>query len=330
MSAPQPGHTPADHPVRASVLITSYQHERYIARALESVLEQDGVSYEVLVGDDASTDASRAIISEYAEANPDRISTFFPEHNLGYDGKVLFNELLERAQGDYIASLDGDDYWTSSAKLQRQVAYLDEHPECSMCFHNVVWVHEDGSRPAVPYNPPEQTSEVDLHELLGANPVASCSTVFRREAIRPLPEWMFDQPWGDWQLVILASQHGKVHYLPELMGVHLTHPGGMWSRLSWLEALEGITACQEGLEGVIPPELEWRRRQALAETWTKRALEHARLGDRATARRCLRESFGIWPLDPRRVRRGAGEKQRILLSLKLIAARLLDGSRSTH
>lgn len=307
--------------VRVSVLVTSYQHERYIARALDSVLEQDdGVRYEVLVGDDASDDRSRAIIAEYAKAHPELIRAFFPENNLGLAGKVMLNELLQRARGEYVAKLDGDDYWTSGAKLRRQVAYLDAHPECSMCFHNVLWRHEDGSRPDVPYNGADQASEVGMQDLLSANPVASCSAVFRREAIHPLPAWYFEQPWCDWQLNLIASQQGSIHYLPELMAVHLTHPAGMWSRLSWLEALEGITRYQEGLRGVVPPELEGRRREALAETWAKRAVEHARLADRARARGCLRESFRLRPPEMRRLRRGGGEGQRLRLWLRLNVA----------
>lgn len=304
--------------MRVSVLVMSYQHERYIARALDSILEQDGdVSYEVLVGDDGSDDGSRAIIAGYAAAHPDRIRPFFPDGNLGLEGKAMFNALLQRARGEYVAKLDGDDHWTSAAKLRRQVAYLDAHPECSMCFHNVIWRHEDGRRPDVPYNGVDQRSELHMRDLLSANPVASCSVVSRRAAIHPLPQWFFEQPWGDWQVNLIASQQGAIHYLPELMAVHLTHPGGMWSRLSTLEALEGITRCQEGLRAIVPPELERYRREALAETWTKRAAEHARLAQRAQARRCLRESLRARPIDPRRLRRGGGERARILLWLRL-------------
>lgn len=313
-----------DTSVRVSVLVTSYQHERYIARALDSVLEQDGgVRYEVLVGDDGSEDGSRAVIAEYAKAHPDRVRPFFPEGNLGLAGKTMLNALLRRARGEYVAKLDGDDYWTSGAKLSRQVAYLDAHPECSMCFHNVLWRHEDASRPDVPYNGADQASELQMQDLIGANPVASCSAVFRREAIHPLPAWYFEQPWCDWQLNLIASQRGSIHYIPELMAVHLTHPAGMWSRLSWLEALEGITRFQEGLRGIVPPELEGRRREALAETWAKRAVEHARLADSAQARRCLHRSFRVRPLHARRLRRGGGEGRRILLWMRLNIVRPL-------
>jgi len=325
--APRPPANPDSDPVRVSVLITSYQHERYIARALDGILEQDaGVSFEVLVGDDASTDGTRAIIAQYAEAHPGVVRPFLPERNLGLDGKVIFSELVRRARGEYIAGIDGDDYWTSPVKLQRQVRYLDDHPECSMCFHNVLWCHEDGSRPPVAYNGADQASEVQMYELLAENPVGSCSPVFRREAIDPLPSWYFDQPWGDWPLYIIAAKHGQIHYLPDLMGVHLTHPGGMWSRLSRLEALEGTTRCQEGMRGFVPPELEAARRQALAETWVKRAVEHARLGDRAAACRCLRESFRSRAFDARRLRRGRGELRRSALWLRLSLATVLSRS----
>ncbi|MBW3593605.1 MAG: glycosyltransferase, partial [Actinobacteria bacterium] len=312
-----------------SVLVTAYQHERYVARALDSVLEQDGgVSFEILVGDDASTDATRAIIEEYAEAHPHRIRVVFPERNLGLDGKALLNELLRRARGEYVAMLDGDDHWTSPVKLRRQVAYLDEHPGCSMCFHDVLWRHEDGSRPDVRYNGGERPTDVTLDELVAGNPVASCSPVFRRSTIDPLPAWFFEQPWGDWQLYIIAAKHGTIHYLPEVMGVHITHAEGMWSRLSPLEGLEGITRCQEGMAGFVPPELERRRRQALAETWVKRAAAHARLNERAAARRCLRESFRVRPFEPRRRRRGGGERRRVALLLRLNVAEALSRNRA--
>ena len=313
--------TGAEASVRVSVIVMSYQHERYIASALASILEQDaGVPYEILVGDDASTDSSRAIIAEYAAAHPHRIRTFFPDSNLGLEGRAMFNALLQRARGEYLAKLDGDDYWTSADKLRRQVAYLDAHPECSMCFHNVLWHQEDGSRPDVPYNSADQPSELQMQDLLSANPVASCSILVRRKAVDPLPAWFFEQPWGDWQLNLIASQQGSIHYLPELMALHRTHPGGMWSQLSTLEALEGITRCQEGMRGVVPSELEWRRREALAETWAKRAAEHARLADRAEARRCLHESLGLRPIELRRLRRRGGDRRRILLWLRLNVA----------
>jgi len=279
--------------VRISVLMTTFQHERYIARAIDGVLEQRGVEFELLVGDDASTDRTRDVISEYARAHPEVIRTFFPERNLGQAGKAIFSELIERAGGDYLAVLDGDDYWTSPDKLRRQVAYLDEHPESSMCFHNVLCVYEDEARPDGPYNGPDQADEVDVSALLDRCLVASCSPVFRRASIAPLPAWYFALPWGDWPLYFIAAGHGAVRYLPDLMGVYRIHRAGMYTKLSRLDALENRTAFYDGLR--VPPEHEAARRRKLAESWVKRALEHNRLGQRAAALRCLGTAVRVSP-----------------------------------
>ena len=271
--------------MQVSVLMTSFQHERYIARALGGVLEQTGVELELIVGDDASTDATRAVIAEYANAHPGLIRTFLPERNLGQGGKAIFGELVKRARGDFIAFLDGDDYWTSPDKLRRQVRYLHEHPECSMCFHNVLCVYEDEPRADEPYNAADRPAEVEIDELLDRCVVASCSPVFRRAAIAPLPGWYFELPWGDWPLYFMAARHGALRYLPELMGVYRIHGGGMYRGLSRLEALERRTAFYEGLH--VPHRYEAARRRKLAESWLKRALEHNRLGERPAALRCL-------------------------------------------
>src|SRR3954465_15851673 len=98
--------------MRVSVLLTSYEHERYIAEALDGVLAQEGVAFELLVGDDASTDGTRSVLAPYPRDHPGVIRTFLPETNMGNGGKAIFAALMGRAQGDYLAVLDGDDYWT--------------------------------------------------------------------------------------------------------------------------------------------------------------------------------------------------------------------------
>jgi glycosyltransferase involved in cell wall biosynthesis len=287
--------------MRVSVLLTSFEHERYIAQALDGVLAQRGVDFELLVGDDASTDGTRAVIAEYARAHPGVIRTLLPQRNLGNGGKAIFSDLIELARGDYLAVLDGDDYWTAPDKLLRQVAYLDEHPECSMCFHDVLCVYEDGARADEPYNGPDQPAEVDVATLLDRCVVASCSPLFRRETISPLPPWYFQLPWGDWSLYFIAAGHGALRYLPDVMGVYRIHSAGMYSALSRLEALERRTDFYAGL--AVPPGHERELRRKLAETWVKRALEHNRLLQRPAALRCLARAAGVSPLSVPRVLR---------------------------
>jgi glycosyltransferase involved in cell wall biosynthesis len=298
---------------RVSVLITAYQHERYIARALEGVLEQRGVPFELLVGDDASTDGTRAVIERYARAHPALIRTHFPERNLGHGGSALFAALLGQARGEYVAGLDGDDFWTAPDKLRRQVAYMDEHRGCAMCFHDVLCRYEDGSRPDARFTGSLPVRRVDLPRLLDGCQIGSCAPVFRRDAIQPLPEWYFGLPWGDAPLYVIAAGRGTIDYLPDVMGVYRIHRGGMYRGLPRVRVLELQTSYYQQVR--VPQEHEARLRQRLADTWVKLGLEQQRLGDRNAARESLSQSLQVQPFDPRRLREPRGERRRLALWL---------------
>ena len=301
--------------------MTAFRHEQYVADALDGILMQEtDFDFDVLVGDDCSPDGTRAVISRYVKQHPGRVQAYFPDQNLGGGGKVIFAELIKQSRGEYIAFLDADDYWTAPDKLQKQVNYLDEHPEVAMCFHDVICRYDDGS-PDARYNDWAEPGELDYDTLLAYCPVASCSPVLRRETIDSLPDWYFDLPWGDWPLYFLATRFGIIWYMPEQMGVYRIHAGGMYTGLPRLQALETDTKFYEQLEGIVPPEHERSRQQALARVWTGRGIEHELRGERADARRCLRESLRVWPF--RRPVRwlpphwGTGEQERIRLWLRL-------------
>jgi glycosyltransferase involved in cell wall biosynthesis len=297
-----------------SVLVQTFNHERYIAEALDSVLEQRGVGpFEVLVGDDCSTDGTRSVIDAYARRHPGVVQPFYPRENMGGEGKILFAELVARSRGRYIAWLDGDDYWTCPDKLRIQTRYLDLHPRCSMCFHNAVRRTDGGEVPDVLYNPPDRPRRVAYGDLFGDNPVAACAPVFRREVIDPLPPWYFRLPWGDLPLYLVAAQRGEVHYLPEVMGVYRIHSHGMYSGVSRLRQHELDIEFFDGLAGVVRASEDGHRRRRLSIALTRAAHEHLKAGDRDAARRQLRESFRVWPIDPRRLRGGAGELRRLQL-----------------
>jgi glycosyltransferase involved in cell wall biosynthesis len=302
--------------VRVSVLVTAYQHERYIARALDGVLEQRGVPFELLVGDDASTDGTRAVIERYARAHPSLIRTFLPERNLGQGGSAIFAELLARARGELVAGLDGDDFWTSPDKLRLQVAHMDAHPGCAMCFHDVLCSYDDG-RPDERFTGEPDARRLGVPELLDGCQIGSCAPLFRRAALHPLPDWYFDLPWGDAPLYILAAGHGTIDYLPEVMGVYRIHGAGMYRSLPRVRVLELQTGYFERLR--VPPEHEPQLRRKLADTWVKLGLEHERLGAREKARECLAESLRVERFDPHRLREPRAERRRLALWLLLKA-----------
>jgi glycosyltransferase involved in cell wall biosynthesis len=295
-----------------SVLVSAYNHERYIARALDGVLEQAGVDpWEVLVGDDCSSDRTRAIVSDYARKYPAVIRTVYPERNLGGAGINMWAELLRRSRGRYVAGLDGDDYWIHPDKLRRQAEHLDDHPECSMVFHNAAYVLGDGP-PGELYNSPGQGPVLGLDELFAGCPAASCSPLFRREAISPLPPWYFRLPVGDWSLYLMAAERGEIHYLPDVMGVYRIHSGGEYSKLAPLQQKQQLVEFFEGLAGALPG-LERPRRRRLGLALVDLAREHLRHGERGEALRHLVRSYGVTPPNLRLL--APGQQERIRLSL---------------
>lgn len=130
--------------IKVSVVMPSYNHERYIRKALDSVIMQrTNFRYEILVGDDASQDGTAEILKEYSLAYPDILRIFLRERNLGASRNVY--ELMTQARGEYIASLDGDDFWTDETKLQRQVDFLESNPGFIGCAHAFKIVDDDGN-----------------------------------------------------------------------------------------------------------------------------------------------------------------------------------------
>lgn len=129
--------------IKVSVLMQVYNHEKYIRQALDSVVGQrTSFRFEVLVGEDCSTDATRSIIREYAEKYPDLVIPLFRTKNLGATKNLV--STLRHCKGEYIAFLEGDDYWNDTGKLQKQADYLDAHPECSGVMTKAIVVDRYG------------------------------------------------------------------------------------------------------------------------------------------------------------------------------------------
>lgn len=118
--------------MKLSVFIVTYNQERYIRQCLESVVAQKvNFDYEVIIGDDCSTDGTGAICDEFASKYP-QIHVYHHPKNLGLLGNWEF--VMNKCQGEYIAIVEGDDYWIDEHKLQTQVDYLDVHPDCAFTF----------------------------------------------------------------------------------------------------------------------------------------------------------------------------------------------------
>jgi glycosyltransferase involved in cell wall biosynthesis len=225
--------------MKVSVSLITYDHERFIAQAIESVLSQKAdFEWEVVVGDDCSTDRTGEIVREFADRYPGRVRALPSERNLGLVGN--FARTFRACRGEYVALLDGDDYWTNPLKLQRQVEFLDSHPECSICFHDVAVLLPDDILCATNYTAANQKEISGVLDLFETNFIATCSAMLRRDALAELPSWYPSCRWEDWPLYILYAERGKIGYLSEVMAVYRNHGRGLWSGLDGISQLEAV------------------------------------------------------------------------------------------
>lgn len=221
--------------MKVSVCVPTYNHEKYIAQMLDGALmQQTDFSFEIVIGDDGSTDSAPAIIQEYAQRFPDKIQAYLHPQNLGpkepkeFGGRnnVLF--LLKACQGEYVALCEGDDYWTDPLKLQKQVDFLEKHPDFSISHHDLEVIYEDNS-PSHSFNAIDQKAVSSIEDLLEDRWfVGTASLMYRNFFLKEdFASWHHRAAAGDWALVIQLAARGKIGYLPEVMGKYRKHRGGL-------------------------------------------------------------------------------------------------------
>jgi glycosyltransferase involved in cell wall biosynthesis len=216
--------------VKVSVCMITYNHEPFIAQAIESVLMQrTSFPYELVIGEDCSTDGTREIVRQYAEKHPDIIRPLFREQNLGMHRN--FVDTLAHCRGEYVALLEGDDYWTDPYKLQKQAEFLDEHPEYVLVCGNALTIREDeGYRVLrVARNAPS-SFDFGTRELMLENPCPTLTVMFRSGLVREFPDIYYKGSGGDRRLYLLLSEHGRCRYFNDVLGVYRIHSGGATQR----------------------------------------------------------------------------------------------------
>ncbi|WP_270400778.1 glycosyltransferase family 2 protein [Mitsuokella multacida] len=133
--------------VDLSIILPVYNHAPYIKQAIDSILMQKvNFTYEVLIGEDCSTDNSREILKNLEKNLPSNFHIFYREKNMGGKGEGNFNDLYKRMQGRYISVLEGDDFWTYEYKLQKEYDFLEAHPDYIAVAHDTEVVDENGNK----------------------------------------------------------------------------------------------------------------------------------------------------------------------------------------
>src|SRR5262245_5502127 len=184
----------------------TYNHAALVRKAVESVLMQAGpFRLQLVVGDDCSRDGTAEILAEFARKRPDVIKLLPSELNVGPN--LNFLRIYRECDGEFLALLEGDDYWLSRDKLARQLAFLDEHVGFAGCGHRVH--HIDERERVLGVFPTTAAMRYDFTALARRNPFGTCSLLYRRK-MAELPEWMKSVPCGDWPLHLLHARYGPL------------------------------------------------------------------------------------------------------------------------
>ena len=238
--------------MKLSVAMITYNQERFVAQSVESVLAQRvNFDYEIIIGDDCSTDGTRTLLTDFRRRNPERIVLILRQQNVGPMRNI--ESTLAACRGQYVAILEGDDYWTSADKIQKQVDFLDSHPECAVCCHRVKFMYETGS-PEVDVHPLLAAGPYVIEDLLKWNFVMTCSAVMRRDLTDRPPSWLSEMKVGDWARTVLAARHGTIELMDEIMAAYRVHGEGMWSSMPQIarlrEMAQMLTALDKELDYV--------------------------------------------------------------------------------
>lgn len=209
-----------------SVSMITYNHEKYIAEAIEGiVMQKTNFPFELVIGEDCSTDNTRAICIEYQKKYPDIITLRLPDKNQGMMLNWINN--INAGRGKYIALCDGDDYWTDPYKLQKQVDFMEANPDFAMCSHPVYTLMCGTLDENIEMERDVLTTEDIIRKDWG---LLTASIFFRKDAHKT-PDWYYTVKNGDYALQLIVSLSGKIKFLPEYMSVYRQHLGGMSSTL---------------------------------------------------------------------------------------------------
>ncbi|MDB5282010.1 MAG: putative glycosyltransferase [Bacteroidota bacterium] len=252
---------------RISICLITYNQEKFIAQAIESVLMQEGdLDYEIVISDDYSSDATPDIIKSYADKYPNIIRAYFAGKNLG----MLRNweKALKLCKAPLIALLEGDDFWNDPLKLQKQLQVLTDNPDYVVSFTNAHIKYESGE-PGYPTYVTIPAGVYEAKDLLAYNFIPTCSVLMRNHISDTFfkPAY-FNSPFADWMVHMTNSQYGKFHFLNEFTCTYRVHGTGVWggtnSEKQLLNKLKGIDCVAEIVSSAnLNPGIKASRKTAL-------------------------------------------------------------------
>lgn len=220
--------------IMVTIRCITFNHAKYIRQCLDGFLMQrTNFRYEILIHDDASTDGTKEIIEEYAKQYPDIIVPLYETENQysKYGHLTVVRKLMDsKIRGKYTALCEGDDYWTDKDKLQKQVDFLESHPNHSMCFHQTMRHFENSSQPDELYYADLEERDYTGLEMYETCRPAEASVVMRSDIHKSDVYKEFvkaELAFGDLPIFLTCAHCGLVHAMTDVMAVYRKHPTGL-------------------------------------------------------------------------------------------------------
>lgn len=212
--------------IKISACIITYNQQEYIKDCLEGAINQIlNCDYEIVIGDDCSTDNTFKICQEYADKYPEKIRLLSRGKNLGMAGNWV--DTLSECQGKYIAICEGDDYWTDNQKLQKQLDFLEKNADCSFCFHKAFRfdpINETNNK----VYPGFTKSILNAEDFFKIPTIPTASVVFKNGIEVP----KFGHSHMDMPLYAELLSHGNAGFINEQMSFYRWHSEGVSNKYS--------------------------------------------------------------------------------------------------
>lgn len=237
--------------ILVSINCITYNHAKYIRKTIEGFLiQKTSFKYEILIGEDCSTDETRGIIEEYVERFPETIFLITSDHNVG--ARKNLRRLHEASKGKYIAICEGDDYWVDPGKLQKQIDFMEQNPECSLCFHSAKIVNETGELTGNCVRPNNKNHEYGVKDIVegGGQFFPTASMVYPKIHMNNPPQWYLTASVGDFPLALILGAKGSVCYIDSAMSHYRVNSVSSWTK-STLTSMDKVQKTISALNGTL-------------------------------------------------------------------------------
>lgn len=228
---------------KVSIAVTVYNLEQYIEPCINSILnQQTDFDYQIIVGEDCSTDNSRKVLLKLKDAHPNKIKLIFNNKNLGNHANWF--SIFEQCETKYIGVMDGDDWWIDSLKLQKQIDFLDAHPFFSMCVTASEQRFESKNKKTNIFRASSPKNGYNIEHIIKKNFINSSTVVFSKKFLKK-PAGYDRYPYNDWPLWVELAKKGPIGYIEDITTVYRIHKSNEYGTLNEIDKYLGSLKCRK-------------------------------------------------------------------------------------